>query len=558
VHTGELFPAAGLQGHHIAGHDEEAGNKTKGCQRMPQLEQTKGGGENPKGPAAESEEQPQGLSTAGHMANQIQQDLEDGVGDDPVSFLMQHGDEEASDGDDREGGMPHDSVQAQGPQSAQVTGDQGNTNNANIEQLFEAVAKGRVGKVDKLLSRGKVSPDWRDGEGRTPLIIGADVGNASLVGVLIRHNADVNAVDADGETGLMKAAFGGHLKVAELLVENGADLGMRNNDGSTALEIAQVMKRDAVVAFLAAQFQGPTSSTETETSTDPDDDDPITDGPAGASLPVPPAMTPSPDPYSEAVEATGKASTKILDTHGSVLEKKTETIPTLQTSAPSTNEKRIEFDALDNKQVRSINQKIIKIFDKAGREVGDYVVDTVFKGSHLAVLKRRSQENKRWGKLKRHPEWVIDPRKLTEITGACAARRYCLAEGIDISPFSLSHFIELYYVKDLKLLLTVAEDASTNNYTVRQLKQAVEDLREHKDDHDPGKVIIKTLDQPVPLLDDPDLAELCKDKDRVLEELSRAERKKIRSLIKARKPGLDEWKNLMDTFEAILSDLEDE
>ena len=43
-----------------------------------------------------------------------------------------------------------------------------------------------------------------------------------------------------------------------------------------------------------------------------------------------------------------------------------------------------------------------------------------------------------------------------------------------------------------------------------------------------------------------------------LEELSKAERKKIRALIKARKPGLDEWNSLMDTFERILSDLEDE
>jgi hypothetical protein len=104
----------------------------------------------------------------------------------------------------------------------------------------------------------------------------------------------------------------------------------------------------------------------------------------------------------------------------------------------------------------------------------------------------------------------------------------------------------------------VAEEASANNYTVRQLKGAADDLRVHKDDHDPGKEIIKTLDQPVPVMEDPDLMALCTDKDRVLEELSKAERKKIRALIKERKPGLDEWKKLMETFEGILSDLEDE
>jgi hypothetical protein len=59
-------------------------------------------------------------------------------------------------------------------------------------------------------------------------------------------------------------------------------------------------------------------------------------------------------------------------------------------------------------------------------------------------------------------------------------------------------------------------------------------------------------------MEDPDLIARCTDKDRVLEELSEAEHKEIRALIKERKPGLDEWKKLMETFEVILSDLEDE
>ena len=61
----------------------------------------------------------------------------------------------------------------------------------------------------------------------------------------------------------------------------------------------------------------------------------------------------------------------------------------------------------------------------------------------------------------------------------------------------------------MKLILTLAEQASVKQLTVRQLKKTVEELREHKDDHDPGKEIIKTLDQPVPILEDPDLMALC-------------------------------------------------
>ena len=238
--------------------------------------------------------------------------------------------------------------------------------------------------------------------------------------------------------------------------------------------------------------------------------------------------------------------------------KKTDTRPALPDSVLAANEERIVFDAWDNKQVRSINEKTVRVLDKAGLEIGDHTIDTTFKGGHMAMLKPRSQEYKRFRKLWKHPDLLIDPRRWRDWTGAAAVKRYCLAEGVDVSPLSGSQLIDLYYVKDLKLILTLAEEASAHKYTVRQLKRAIEELREGKDDQDPGKVIIKTLDQPVPLLEDPDLMELCTDKDRVLEELSRAERKKIRSLIKARKPGLDEWKNLMDTFEGILTKLEDE
>ncbi|MBM3299953.1 MAG: hypothetical protein FJY85_08365 [Deltaproteobacteria bacterium] len=278
------------------------------------------------------------------------------------------------------------------------------------------------------------------------------------------------------------------------------------------------------------------------------------------------AEEPSEDPGSSfsgdspnAGEDAEGAQTDIDRDLGDVVDSKmTGETPAVRDSIRAAHEERIVFDAWDNKQVRSVNEKAKKTLEKAGLELGDHTVDTVFKGSYMAVLKPRSQEYKRYRKLWKHPDLLINPQRWREWAGASAVRKYCLAEGIDVSSLSGSHFIELYYVKDLKLILTLAEDATNHNYTLRQLKRAVEELREHKDDHDPGKVIIKTLDQSVPLLDDPDLMDLCTDKDRVLEELSRAERKKIRALIKARKPGLDEWKNLMDTFEGILSDLEDE
>jgi hypothetical protein len=439
---------------------------------------------------------------------------------------------------------------------------------SDIGKMFEAAKKGATGEVENLLAKG-ISPDSRDDKERTPLIIAAEHGNADMVEMLLNQGADVNAVDVDGDTPLTAASYGGHIDVVKLLVANGAPLYHRNNEGSTALKIAQEMEVSAVTAFLSAHSITPTALAEAAVSQKPEPQSYVNE--AGLDLSPDPTTenreseeTPEEDESDFDADSTDEGLSedevlpKMTRARDDVIVKSTGKRPVTPNNILAENEERIEFDALDNKQVRNINEKIKGVLDKAGFGVGDYVIDTVFKGNPMAVLKPRSQENKRWRKLKKHPDWIIDPRRLTELIGGCAARRLCLAEGIDVSPFSLSHFIELYYAKDLKLILTLAEEASTNNYTVRQLKRAVEELREHEDDHDPGKEIIKTLDQPVPLLEDPDLMALCSDKDRVLEELSKAERKKIRALIKSRKPGLDEWKNLMDTFEEILSKLENE
>jgi uncharacterized protein len=473
------------------------------------------------------------------------------------------------------------------------------------EPLFDAVKSGSVREVKELLAKG-VSPDSRDTMGRTPLMIALEAKDVEIAQTLIDHGADVNAADVDGEPALMAATYSDCLEGVKLLVLKGADLNIRNNEGYTALEIAQEMEANAVMTFLAAQSATSATRVKSETSADHDDDEPPTGGPAAASAAVMPESSESgayvqeldleliPEPIrstyfgtlkeaeTEKADSEGKADVSpeayesdfAADAPGTDLEEerasnkvtradddpsgmKTGGSPAIPAHILAENEERIVFDASDNKLVRSTNETGHRLVQKAGMEFGDFGIDTVFKGNHMAVLKPRSQEYKRFRKLWKHPDLLIDPRRWREWIGAAAVRRYCLGEGTDVSPLTGSHFIELYYVKDLKLILTLAEDASTHNYSLRQLKRAIENLREARDDLDPGKVIIKTLDQSIPLLEDPDLLELCTDKDRVLEELSKAERKKIKLLIKARKSVVDEWKTVMDRFYGILSDLED-
>ena len=365
-----------------------------------------------------------------------------------------------------------------------------------IEQMFEAVTRGAVHEVEDMLSKG-FSVDGSDYMDTTPLMVAAEEGHTDLVKKLLDHGADVNAVDFDLETALMVATYNGRLEVVRILVQNGADLDLRNNRGSTALDIAQDRGIPALVNYLAAQSASPAILSSAEMSTDSNDEQRVTDGPVAAEPTAPPAESPNlqllgrnlgynlvPEPArsthfnpprtggtdeappDEAAEdegmvtetsaeklpsddvALGHESDRKANGQPEVLpsqasaETKPKKVP-LADVLPETEE-RIVFDAWDNRQVKSVNKKATETLDKAGLEFGDHSTDTVFKGNYMAVLNPRSKEFKRFRKLWKHPELMIDPRRWAEWTGAAAVRRYCLGEGIDVSSLRGSHFVELY------------------------------------------------------------------------------------------------------------------
>ena len=534
---------------------------------MPQLQQTKGDGENPKKPAANSEQEPQDLSTAGHMARHIQQDQEDGVGDDPVSFLKQYGDEEAPNGDDRDASMLHDSVQAQGPQSAQVTGDQGNTNNADIEQLFEAVAKGFVGKVDKLLSRGELSPDCRDGEGRTPLMVAADEGNAALAGVLIRHRADVNAVDADGETVAMKAAYGGYLDVVELLVSKGAALGIRNNEGLSAVEIAQQMGHDAVAAFLSAQSHGSKTGIKAETSTEPDDDGPTTGGPAGAS----------PERQLHVQELDLESMPEVEDSQYLKLQQEHETAGEEEVNEATEKREDQEQGEKDNsrgrdgesypgapKQKPTVSQMVAKVktflvtYVIMGLEaIGAYLLENVFDGNYKKALSKDPYKGTSLTDLADHPDMPLSRQRLGECIRVAGVTQEFKAFGLNLDFLTYYHKLEVSKLKSSEERLKLAQEAQTKTLTVKEVRDRVRKLtgKATTADKRMAQAVIKQLGVFSQMSVDEDTQEFLKDKERLKAALSTGETAKLLDHSEKFREAVGESQEILHRLEKTLVEI---
>ncbi len=98
-------------------------------------------------------------------------------------------------------------------------------------QLFNAVRKNRIDKVQRLLTRG-ARVNYRDNSGHIPLHFAASPEIASL---LLRAGADVHARDCDADTSLHGTMT---VELASLLVEHGADINAVDDIGYTPLSYA--------------------------------------------------------------------------------------------------------------------------------------------------------------------------------------------------------------------------------------------------------------------------------------------------------------------------------
>jgi general secretion pathway protein A len=95
-----------------------------------------------------------------------------------------------------------------------------------------------------------VSPNPRDENGLTPLMVATIHGHATIVRTLLNRGASVNARDRAGATPLMMAANNNRSALLELLLERGADVNARTDAGWTALMYATWQGHVDVVRLL--------------------------------------------------------------------------------------------------------------------------------------------------------------------------------------------------------------------------------------------------------------------------------------------------------------------
>eukprot|EP01038_Epipyxis_sp_PR26KG_P010710 gene10710-14381_t len=116
--------------------------------------------------------------------------------------------------------------------------------------LFGAAATGVVREAERAIREG-AGPDAREEkDGFTPMFVASIKDHPTIIKLLVKYGANLNALSSDGnKTPLLAACYAGNIKAVQELVIQGADYNLPNKRGDTPLMVATYKNHLDIVKF---------------------------------------------------------------------------------------------------------------------------------------------------------------------------------------------------------------------------------------------------------------------------------------------------------------------
>ncbi|XP_004711133.2 ankyrin repeat and SAM domain-containing protein 6 [Echinops telfairi] len=108
--------------------------------------------------------------------------------------------------------------------------------------IFHALKMGNCQLVKEIADEDPNHVNMVNGDGATPLMLAAVMGQLPLVQLLVERHADVDKQDSvHGWTALMQATYHGNKEIVKYLLAQGADVALRAKNGYTAFDLVMLL-----------------------------------------------------------------------------------------------------------------------------------------------------------------------------------------------------------------------------------------------------------------------------------------------------------------------------
>ncbi|XP_028349569.2 ankyrin repeat and SAM domain-containing protein 6 isoform X1 [Physeter macrocephalus] len=108
--------------------------------------------------------------------------------------------------------------------------------------IFHALKMGNFQLVKEIADEDPNHVNLVNGDGATPLMLAAVMGQLPLVQLLVERHADVDKQDSvHGWTALMQATYHGNKEIVKYLLNQGADVTLRAKNGYTAFDLVMLL-----------------------------------------------------------------------------------------------------------------------------------------------------------------------------------------------------------------------------------------------------------------------------------------------------------------------------
>ncbi|KAM6170046.1 ankyrin repeat and SAM domain-containing protein 6 [Rhynchocyon petersi] len=108
--------------------------------------------------------------------------------------------------------------------------------------IFHALKMGNFQLVKEIADEDPNHVNMVNGDGATPLMLAAVMGQLPLVQMLVERHADVDKQDSvHGWTALMQATYHGNKEIVKYLLSQGADVALRAKNGYTAFDLVMLL-----------------------------------------------------------------------------------------------------------------------------------------------------------------------------------------------------------------------------------------------------------------------------------------------------------------------------